>query len=105
MAGGGCTEAASTGDAGYCFRRRRTTPAAPIPNPKEVTTGSSRTLNITLSADAAQFVQSKVSSGEYASETAAIQEGIEALRHEADVLKCFESEIVRRHDALMADPS
>ena len=39
------------------------------------------------------------------SETEAIQEGIEALRHEADVLKCFESEIGWRHDALMADPS
>ena len=47
----------------------------------------SRTLNITLPAGAAQFVQSKVSSGEYASETDVIEQGLHVLMHEAEALR------------------
>jgi len=63
-------------------------------------------LTIQLSNDAAQFVRRKVSSGEYASESEVILEGLEALRDLADERERWEREVLLpAHDRLMADPA
>ena len=42
--------------------------------------GRSHNLNVTLSDEAVEFVRSKVSSGQYASESDVINESLEALK-------------------------
>ncbi|HEV2645515.1 MAG TPA: hypothetical protein VGU46_04035 [Acidobacteriaceae bacterium] len=51
-------------------------------------------LKVLLSDEAAQFVQSKVSSGEFASESDVICESVEALRLEDEERKRWEQEVV-----------
>ncbi len=77
----------------------------------------SHNLKITLSDAALKFVRSKVSSGEYASESEVVLEGLEALRQESDERKALASasqaEVEHwirevgapRYDSAHADPS
>jgi antitoxin ParD1/3/4 len=66
----------------------------------------SHNLNITLSEVAAEFVRDKISSGEYASENDVINEGLEALKAEADERKRWEHEVVvPAYERFTANPS
>jgi antitoxin ParD1/3/4 len=68
--------------------------------------GQSHRLNITLSEEAIQFVRGKVSSGEFASESAVILEGLDALKQETEERQRWEREVLLpAHDRLMANPS
>ena len=63
-------------------------------------------LNITLSEEAAEFVRNRVSSGEYASESDVINEGLETLKAEVDERKRWEQEVViPSYERFMANPS
>jgi Arc/MetJ-type ribon-helix-helix transcriptional regulator len=66
----------------------------------------SNTLNITLSEEALCFVRSKVSSGEYATESDVILDGLETLGHLSEEQRRWEQEVLMPgHDRLMADLS
>jgi antitoxin ParD1/3/4 len=68
--------------------------------------GRSQRLSIMLSEDAAQFVRSKVSSGEYRSESEVIQEGLDALKQAVEERELWEREVLLpAHERLMANPS
>jgi Arc/MetJ-type ribon-helix-helix transcriptional regulator len=64
-------------------------------------------IHITLSDEAAvEFVRSKVSSGEYASEADVIQEGLDALKDQAEERDRWEREVLMpAHNRLTANPS
>jgi Arc/MetJ-type ribon-helix-helix transcriptional regulator len=64
-------------------------------------------IHITLSDEAAvEFVRSKVSSGEYASEADVVQQGLDALKDQAEERDRWEREVlIPAHDRLMANPS
>ena len=68
--------------------------------------GQVHRLNITLSDEAVQFVRNKVSSGEYASESDVIHQGLEALQSEASERERWEHEVLTpAHDRLIENPS
>ena len=67
---------------------------------------TTRQLSITLPLEMAELVRTKVESGDYASESEVIREGLRALqlRDEA-VEKWIREEVLPAYDALKADPS
>jgi putative addiction module CopG family antidote len=67
---------------------------------------TTRALSITLPIEMAQMVKDKVQSGEYASESEVIRDGLRALANrEAVVEKWLREEVVPTIKALDADPS
>ena len=63
------------------------------------------TVNVTLSPEALEFVQAKISNGEYSSESDVVLDGIEALRQEAQERERWEREVVGpTYDRMMANP-
>jgi antitoxin ParD1/3/4 len=67
---------------------------------------TTQSLNITLPFELAQIVKNKVLSGEYASESDVIQDGLLSLtKHDAVIEKWLLDEVVPTYDALMSDPS
>ena len=68
--------------------------------------GQPEKLDITLPDDLLKFVRSKVSRGEFASESEVILDALEALRIEDEELERFEREVVvPTHEHLLANPS
>ena len=68
--------------------------------------GQSRDLNITLSDEAVEFVRSKVSSGEYASESEVINEGVAALQDKDTEVECWLRDVgVPIYERMKANPS
>ncbi len=67
---------------------------------------TTRALSITLPTEMAQMVKEKVQSGEYASESEVIRDGLRALvNQDAAVEKWLREEVVPTMKALDADPS
>ncbi len=67
---------------------------------------TTQSLNITLPLEMAQMVKNKVLSGEYASESDVIQDGLLTLtEHDAAIEKWLHDEVVPTLDAINADPS
>ncbi len=64
-------------------------------------------ISLTITDEAAiEFVRGKVRSGEYASESDVIREGLKALKEESEERERWEREVLLpAHDRLMADPS
>jgi putative addiction module CopG family antidote len=64
-------------------------------------------IHFTLTDEAAiEFIRGKVRSGEYASESDVIHEGLMALKQESEEREHWEREVlIPAHDRLMADPS
>ena len=64
-------------------------------------------MQITLTDETAiEFVRGKVRSGQYASESDVIHEGLKALKEESEERERWEREVLLpAHDRLMADPS
>jgi antitoxin ParD1/3/4 len=64
-------------------------------------------MNLTITDEAAiEFVRGKVRSGEYASESDVVHEGLKALKEESEERARWEQEVLLpAHDRLMADPS
>lgn len=63
-------------------------------------------LSVTLPNDMAAAVKAKVASGEYASESEVIREGLRALQSRDRALeKWLRTEVVAAYDALEADPT
>ena len=64
-------------------------------------------IHFTLTDETAiEFVRGKVRSGEYASESDVIQEGLKALKEESEERERWEREVLLpAHDRLMTDPS
>ena len=56
--------------------------------------GQSSRVHVTLSPEAAEFVRSKISSGEFDSESAVIGRGLEALQYESEDLDRWERTIL-----------
>jgi antitoxin ParD1/3/4 len=68
--------------------------------------GQPEKLDITLPDDLLKFVRSKVSRGEFASESEVILDALEALRIEDEELERFEREVVvPTHEHLLSNPS
>jgi putative addiction module CopG family antidote len=62
--------------------------------------------DVTLSEESKEFVQAKVASGEFASESDAINQGIAALREREEALEAWLREVaLPAYDRLKADPS
>ncbi|RVE78440.1 MULTISPECIES: type II toxin-antitoxin system ParD family antitoxin [Sinorhizobium] len=62
--------------------------------------------SVTLPNDMAQMVKSKVSSGEYASESEVIRDGLRALQARDKALEAWlRTEVATTYDKLKADPS
>ena len=67
---------------------------------------STQQFSITLPTEMAQMVKAKVSSGEYATESEVIREGLRALQAQDHALeKWLQTEIVTAYDELKADPA
>jgi len=67
---------------------------------------STQQFSVTLSNELAEMVRGKVQSGEYASESEVIREGLRALRrHEQALENWLREEVVASHKELEADPS
>ncbi len=67
---------------------------------------STQQFSVTLSHELADLVRAKVESGEYASESEVIREGLRALqRHERALEKWLREEVASAYDAIKADPS
>jgi antitoxin ParD1/3/4 len=67
---------------------------------------TTQSLSITLPHEMAQMVKAKVSSGEYASESEVIRDGLRTLAaRDAAVEKWLIEEVVPTLDAMKADPS
>lgn len=65
-----------------------------------------RSLSITLPLEMVQMVQAKVSSGEYASESEVVQDGLLTLAdQDAAIDQWMRDEVLPTLDALDADPS
>lgn len=63
-------------------------------------------LSITLPKEMAQLVKDKVSSGEYASDSEVIRDGLRALMaRDAALEKWLRDEVVPAYEAMKADPS
>jgi putative addiction module CopG family antidote len=64
-------------------------------------------IHFTLTDEAAiEFIRGKVRSGEYASESDVIHEGLKALKEESEERERWEREVLLpAHDRLMANPS
>ena len=63
-------------------------------------------LHVKLSTEALEFVQSKVTSGEYVSVSDVIAEGVELLKFEAEERARWEREVVvAAHEFMVANPS
>ena len=68
--------------------------------------GQSHNLNVTLSDAAVEFIRSKVSSGQYATESDVINESLEALKAETEERERWEREVVvPSYERFMANPS
>ncbi|RVJ70760.1 type II toxin-antitoxin system ParD family antitoxin [Sinorhizobium meliloti] len=67
---------------------------------------STQQFSVTLPNDMAQMVKSKVSSGEYASESDVIRDGLRALQARDKGLEAWlRTEVATTYDKLKADPS
>jgi antitoxin ParD1/3/4 len=67
---------------------------------------TTRQLSVTLPNDMADQVRAKVASGEYASESEVIRDGLRALQEREKAMEAWlRSEVVSAYDALKADPS
>jgi antitoxin ParD1/3/4 len=67
---------------------------------------STQQFSVTLSHELAEMVRGKVKSGEYASESEVIREGLRALRrHEQALESWLREEVVASYKELEADPS
>lgn len=67
---------------------------------------TTRQLSITLPNEMATEVSAKVASGEYASESEVIREGLRALQDRERALeKWLRTEVVAAYDEMKADPS
>ncbi|HKG85236.1 MAG TPA: type II toxin-antitoxin system ParD family antitoxin [Beijerinckiaceae bacterium] len=67
---------------------------------------TSRSLRVTLPEDMAQMVKAKVESGEYASESEVIGEGLRALRDRDDALnRWLKEEVVAAYEEYQINPS
>jgi putative addiction module CopG family antidote len=67
---------------------------------------STRSLRVTLPEDMAEMVKSKVESGEYASESEVVGEGLRALLDRDDALtRWLKEEVVAAYDEYRADPT
>jgi len=63
-------------------------------------------LSITLPNNMADALKARVASGEYASESEVIRDGLRALFAREDAIEAWlQNEVVRTYDALRADPS
>jgi putative addiction module CopG family antidote len=66
--------------------------------------GQSHNLNIKVSDEAAEFIRGKIASGEYASESDVIQEGLAVLKQETEERALWEKAVLLpAHDRLMAN--
>lgn len=66
---------------------------------------STRSLNITLSADLADMVEAKVASGEYATQSDVIRDGLEALADRDTALEQWlVTDVLPVYHAMQADP-
>jgi len=73
---------------------------------KEIAMRTTQALSITLPVEMAQMVKNKVSSGEYASESEVIRDGLRALAaRDAAIEKWLREEVVPTIEAHDADPS
>ncbi len=62
-------------------------------------------LSVTLPHDMAALVKAKVASGEYATESEVIRDGIRALlARDAAVEKWLQNEVAQSYDSVVADP-
>jgi putative addiction module CopG family antidote len=67
---------------------------------------STRQLSITLPHDMADMVQAKVASGDYASESEVVRDGLRALQaRERAVQRWLREEVASTYDAMKAKPS
>ncbi|MBX3502203.1 MAG: type II toxin-antitoxin system ParD family antitoxin [Alphaproteobacteria bacterium] len=67
---------------------------------------TTRSLSVTLPNEMADMIRRKVESGEYASESEVIRDGLRALRQrDAAMERWLREEVVPAYDATMADPS
>jgi putative addiction module CopG family antidote len=67
---------------------------------------STQQFSVTLPNEMAQMVKSKVSSGEYASESEVIREGLRALQARDKAVDAWlRTEVAAAYDELKADPS
>jgi antitoxin ParD1/3/4 len=67
---------------------------------------STQQFSITLPNELAEMVRGKVESGEYASESEVIRDGLRALqRHERAIEAWLREEVAAAYDATKADPS
>ena len=67
---------------------------------------STQQLSITLPHEMAQMVRDKVESGEYASESEVIRDGLRALQlHERALETWLKEKVAPAYDAIKADPS
>ena len=67
---------------------------------------TTQSLSITLPHEMAQMVKAKVSSGEYATESEVIRDGLRSLTaRDAAVEKWLREEVVPTYDAVLANPS
>ena len=67
---------------------------------------STQQFSVTLPNEMAQMVTSKVSSGEYASESEVIRDGLRALQARDRALETWlQTEVAAAYDELKADPS
>jgi putative addiction module CopG family antidote len=73
---------------------------------KETMTRSTRQLSITLPNEMAEMVRAKVDSGEYASESEVIRDGLRALQaRERIEEQWLREQVVPAYDAIKADPA
>ena len=62
--------------------------------------------SVTVPNEMAQLIKAKVSSGEYASESEVIRDGIRALQaRDAAMQNWLRREVIPAYDAIMSDPS
>jgi antitoxin ParD1/3/4 len=67
---------------------------------------STQQFSITLPNELAELVRDKVESGEYASESEVIREGLRALQHHQRAIdKWLREEVAATYDGTKADPS
>jgi putative addiction module CopG family antidote len=67
---------------------------------------TTRQFSITLPHEMAEMVRAKVDSGEYASESEVIRDGLRALQQHERALDAFlREQVAPAYDALKADPS
>lgn len=67
---------------------------------------TTKQLSITLPNEMAEMVRAKVDSGEYASESEVVREGLRALQlHERAIEAWLREKVAPAYDAMKADPS